>query len=901
MARITISVVTVLGHLLPFFVAAAATAAVDRLADLVGRLWPVLIATYVVRNGRYVFLFALVCEWLVGIKTRTWVCTTSLALSQIAHPIVFADLAKPYAEAYYHVFHQPLYAACFVLFCFYFHYPTWTHGVLYGLLMQAPGWMWSHATPSGLFSLLWKAAIYPGMLKDVSIWIGRLRRWLWRRVLGPAWRCTGKAVYDQKQRFQDWRSDSPTLRFEPDSSRPLYVHHPLASKTHIRLLRVLPRGNSEVVRCSVVHVDLDDGSTPVFEAVSYTWNGSERSHVVYIDGCPFRTTKNAHDLLSDLSPISSPRDIWIDSICINQDDVAEKSWHVQSMVRIYRRAARVAVWLGTAPDADLAVGLILELNHTIQHGGFDERGLFNRFARQRGKPRWLALGKLLEHTYFTRVWMVQETSAQYDVHVMYGGHLLLWETIRRVFINLVVSHEMSTLVEDAAPIAEPNSQRMLRVGLLNGQQIIFIDMVRNEVLPKDPGVPLPPLRWLLIRCWALQATDPRDKVFALWDICAEAYDPWIAPDYTKTAAQVYSDAACYIACQGAAATFEILPCAGIGWKRAVPNLGSWVPDWSTVGRSLLSVTVPGIAAYTASGELSADEARMSLARVVDPDGATSPGLQLDAVLLLSPIAHLSTVLPRFAMDPSNPVPVHNSLLTDLTSNWLKDIHTCVTRWLAQGSEGEENRCPHTGQTTEEVIWRAVLTDAATAADAGEPIKELDHGTGRPAAARYATHYRLAMRELCNIEIATTAEERAQDEAELRRYAPIDGLDVWDKDDGSENGAKRDVILNLMSRWVTTVQLRCMSRRMACTADGRVCLVPADTEAGDCIAVVPGLGMPVVLRPQPHATLWVRREADGGVSEDVGASFYQLVGECYAHGIMDGEMADLEKCRTIVLV
>lgn len=40
------------------------------------------------------------------------------------------------------------------------------------------------------------------------------------------------------------------------------------------------------------------------------------------------------------------RYLWIDAICINQDDIAEKNSQVAMMAEIYKKATRVNIWLG---------------------------------------------------------------------------------------------------------------------------------------------------------------------------------------------------------------------------------------------------------------------------------------------------------------------------------------------------------------------------------------------------------------------------------------------------------------------------------------------------------------------------------------------------------------------------
>ena len=64
-------------------------------------------------------------------------------------------------------------------------------------------------------------------------------------------------------------------------------------------------------------------------------------------------TANAYNLLRDLSSYLLPRLLWIDSICIDQDNSSEKTAQVKLMGQIYSRASFVAVWLGSSDTQDL--------------------------------------------------------------------------------------------------------------------------------------------------------------------------------------------------------------------------------------------------------------------------------------------------------------------------------------------------------------------------------------------------------------------------------------------------------------------------------------------------------------------------------------------------------------------
>jgi hypothetical protein len=63
-----------------------------------------------------------------------------------------------------------------------------------------------------------------------------------------------------------------------------------------------------------------------------------------------------------------------------------------------------------------------------------------------------------------------------------------------------------------------------------------------------------------------------------------------------------------------------------------------------------------------------------------------------------------------------------------------------------------------------------------------------------------------------------------------------------------------------------------SRRFCVTAQGRLGVVPCNTRDGDIVAVLYGAQVPFIIRPKKSA-----KEIQ-----------YELVGECYIHGLMDGE-------------
>jgi hypothetical protein len=71
------------------------------------------------------------------------------------------------------------------------------------------------------------------------------------------------------------------------------------------------------------------------------------------------------------------------------------------------------------------------------------------------------------------------------------------------------------------------------------------------------------------------ATDPRDKVFTLLPILADTQAQNLVADYAKGTVQVFTELAMWLV---SVIKLSFLPCASVGSK--IPDLPSWVPDWS---------------------------------------------------------------------------------------------------------------------------------------------------------------------------------------------------------------------------------------------------------------------------------------------------------------------------------
>jgi hypothetical protein len=99
---------------------------------------------------------------------------------------------------------------------------------------------------------------------------------------------------------------------------------------------------------------------------------SDRNYVITMDGQNMEVTRNLYQALLHLRDdpkedrAGDTRVLWVDAICIDQKNNAEKGEQIRSMARIYKQATRVLMWLGESDEkVDLAFDTVEELCWTV--------------------------------------------------------------------------------------------------------------------------------------------------------------------------------------------------------------------------------------------------------------------------------------------------------------------------------------------------------------------------------------------------------------------------------------------------------------------------------------------------------------------------------------------------------
>jgi hypothetical protein len=130
----------------------------------------------------------------------------------------------------------------------------------------------------------------------------------------------------------------------------MFDYEPIAlERPAFRLLQLL-RGNGPVIECMLYQAFLDGTDTVPYDALSYTWGGTDKTFTITVNGKTCDITENLHSALQQLRSENTDTTLWVNAICIDQSNELERGHQVQQMCKIYSQAEEVIVWLGQATD-----------------------------------------------------------------------------------------------------------------------------------------------------------------------------------------------------------------------------------------------------------------------------------------------------------------------------------------------------------------------------------------------------------------------------------------------------------------------------------------------------------------------------------------------------------------------
>ena len=197
----------------------------------------------------------------------------------------------------------------------------------------------------------------------------------------------------------------------------------------IRLLELFPGGDNDPVECRLIHARLEE--KPVYEALSYCWGNPISHDAILVNGRKAQIRLNLFFALRRIRLSDQTRVLWVDALCINQIDDAEKSDQVQKMDTIFKSAKNVIVWLDDSRDNSDIWALTFQRLRELSALKSAELGIELpgiELLPDIGMIKLLRW-KLFEAAWWKRIWVIQEVAVAREITVQYGKHSIAWEIL----------------------------------------------------------------------------------------------------------------------------------------------------------------------------------------------------------------------------------------------------------------------------------------------------------------------------------------------------------------------------------------------------------------------------------------------------------------------------------------
>lgn len=332
----------------------------------------------------------------------------------------------------------------------------------------------------------------------------------------------------------------------------VYHYQSLPTTGWIRLMVIDNAANIDApISCSLEdHATNDDLG---YEALSYTWGHEPADIPISLGGKRFLCRKNLVGALRALRRSDKQLLLWVDAICINQADKAERNNQVLQMHEVYCRAERVNVWLGEASaGSDRGMELLAEFSKRVRSHSVVKVGSTwdNVSGRLLGATPTLSEDEfsvgyepvfamfddlqhvkdldeavnLLRRSWWTRMWTLQESVLGSQVDVYCGSKTVplayFFDFSYFIFYSINFQRWKGSHVDATVALREVWRMSDLR------------DHIRSQ---GRIGLLL-----ALDSTWNRIASDPKDKVIGLLRLLGYHND--LAPDYAWSIDKVYRTA-----------------------------------------------------------------------------------------------------------------------------------------------------------------------------------------------------------------------------------------------------------------------------------------------------------------------------------------------------------------------
>ncbi|KAF5013413.1 hypothetical protein FDECE_601 [Fusarium decemcellulare] len=365
-----------------------------------------------------------------------------------------------------------------------------------------------------------------------------------------------------------------------------FVYHPLGPG-QIRLLQhnVEDSGGNPSWILRVVTLDEAGQNLPGvgFDALSYTWGSLSEMFSLRVNGQEMKIHRNLHLALPYLCKRPSPRPLWVDAVCINQNDEEEKMAQIRRMSAIYRHATQVWVWLGTGlnhtAEAIETLPLMAQVGQRSTQAATSpgDGGLPD--LPPPSSPIWDSVLDIISNGWFGRVWIVQESALARDLRFLVGTDEVDGEMLHAVVTtaNLLAERFYDVSMWDTARKFHDTQRSQAVFGIRDLVQKSFSE-ASNPDQPRAPKQ----LVWIIYQMTQnMQCSEPRDRVYGSLGLLPDDQRELLGSfSNTTSLAELYANFGQRVLTQPnpvAPMWFALLHRSTMPGKTG--NLPSWCPDF----------------------------------------------------------------------------------------------------------------------------------------------------------------------------------------------------------------------------------------------------------------------------------------------------------------------------------
>lgn len=642
----------------------------------------------------------------------------------------------------------------------------------------------------------------------------------------------------------------------------LTVHRKLLGKDYPYIALSYHWGGGDVDNVVVVQNELEIKETGRFDDLVQSLH-SERPKKLAVRA-------NLYAALKHLRRENEEVTIWVDALCINQNDMTEKSEQISQMPNIYRGAYNVCIWLGSDEGSDSTSAMAMKFIPLV----IDPYDHDQLLKDDKMIPNWASLFELLEWSWsvtlntrrlsftdhivfrFSRRWIIQEVALAKEATVHCGSNPeISWKDFQDAIAAFC--HGFSVLRPRLIRYfalkyprrARWRGQPNFEIEQLGAKLLVDIttDLYREN--DNEDGSPQSTygLESLVCQLSSFDTSDPRDTVNALINISSEYHcnEPGSAlalpaPDYTKSPFQVYRDFVKWVV-----TTSNSLDIICRYWALPSREQGSRLPSWIKSAKDSAFGTGYDVFEGRKAGE--------SLVGLPNTNSYHASGRGCKQT---QPIVTWDVDIPSLANKKTQDLLSMSITATGLAIGTISSssepfIEGCVSKCCLEGLGWVF------GKSSEEIVaempqqlWQTLVANRGP------------KGMPKPTLYRHSCQY--VMNYLTH-----------------GGNIKIDNLLSSD----SVAGYVKEYLERV--RAVTWGRLFFQAKRLRSQLDASppskntprklVGLGPKGTKDGDVIAILYGCSVPVILHP---------------VSDDGGGLIgYRLIGEAFVYGMMDGEAVD----------